>query len=237
MARNYAALKHEYLEEMDILTDEEFGRLCRALLAYSRDGIPVELSGMERVYAKRVMRQEDQFQESYEKASTTRRENGKKGGRPKKDANENQQVFSESQENQPVSEKPNGFQENRMVFEETEKTKSKSNISSSEDISARAQESTSPKVQWAEFVSMTNAEHDKLVSTYGAADTARMIEILDNYKGQNGKKYKSDYRAILNWVVDRLKEEKGKEVNAHGSDSASEGTGISGDHWGDLPFG
>ena len=34
-----------------------------------------------------------------------------------------------------------------------------------------------------------------------------MIEILDNYKGQNGKKYKSDYRAILNWVVKRYEEE------------------------------
>ena len=236
MARNYAALKHEYLEEMDILTDEEFGRLCRALLAYSRDGTPIELTGMERAYAKRVMKQEDQFQESYEQACATRRENGKKGGRPKK----NQPVNSENQENQPVSEKPNGFEENQMVSEETEKTKSKSksksNISSSEDIDVHAQES-SPKVQWAEFVSMTNAEHDKLVSTYGAVDTARMIEILDNYKGQNGKKYKSDYRAILNWVVGRLIEEKGKGVNTYGSSSASESTGFSDDPWGDLPFG
>ena len=31
--------------------------------------------------------------------------------------------------------------------------------------------------------------------------------VLDNYKGANGKKYKSDYRAILNWVVKRAKEE------------------------------
>lgn len=34
-----------------------------------------------------------------------------------------------------------------------------------------------------------------------------MIEILDNYKGSKNKKYASDYRAILNWVVDRYKEE------------------------------
>ena len=37
-----------------------------------------------------------------------------------------------------------------------------------------------------------------------------MIQILDNYKGANGKKYKSDYRAILNWVVDKYNEESQK---------------------------
>ena len=66
------------------------------------------------------------------------------------------------------------------------------------------------KVQWAENVSMTNEEHDKLVSAHGEADTARLIEILDNYKGSTGKRYKSDYRAILSWCVERLEEEKAK---------------------------
>ena len=40
-----------------------------------------------------------------------------------------------------------------------------------------------------------------------AKATKRMIEILDNYKGAKGKRYKSDYRAILTWVVDRYNEE------------------------------
>ena len=30
--------------------------------------------------------------------------------------------------------------------------------------------------------------------------------MLDNYKGQNNKRYASDYRAILNWVMDRVNE-------------------------------
>ena len=32
MPRNYAALPYDYLEEMALLSDEEFGRVCRALL-------------------------------------------------------------------------------------------------------------------------------------------------------------------------------------------------------------
>jgi hypothetical protein len=59
----------------------------------------------------------------------------------------------------------------------------------------------------AEYVTMTNDEYQKLLATYGKEMTDRLIEVLDNYKGANGKKYKSDYRAILNWVVKRVQEE------------------------------
>jgi len=72
----------------------------------------------------------------------------------------------------------------------------------------RTQVQEPPKTQYAEFVSMTNDEHTSLVSKYGEKGTARCIEILDNYKGANGRKYTSDYRAILNWVVKRLDEEQ-----------------------------
>lgn len=61
--------------------------------------------------------------------------------------------------------------------------------------------------KYAEFVSMTEEEYQKLIQAYGEEKTKRMIQILDNYKGANGKKYKSDYRAILNWVVDRVEKE------------------------------
>lgn len=64
------------------------------------------------------------------------------------------------------------------------------------------------KIKYAEYVTMTNDEHDKLIATYGEITTAKMIETLDNYKGANGKKYASDYRAILNWVVEKVTENK-----------------------------
>ena len=65
----------------------------------------------------------------------------------------------------------------------------------------------SDKTQFAEFVSMTLAEHDRLSDKLGEHGAKRCIEILDNYKGANGKEYVSDYRAILNWVVKRYEEE------------------------------
>jgi len=67
------------------------------------------------------------------------------------------------------------------------------------------------KKKYAEFVSLTNAEHKALVAKLGSEERVRLcIEILDNYKGANGKKYKSDYRAILNWVIKRLEEDEQK---------------------------
>ena len=79
MARNYAALPYDYLEEMEALNDAEFGRLTRALLAYSMTGEKIALCGNERFYAKRVMSQEDRFKASYEDVSAARSEAGKAG--------------------------------------------------------------------------------------------------------------------------------------------------------------
>lgn len=71
-------------------------------------------------------------------------------------------------------------------------------------------------IKYADFVSMTNDEYSSLVAKLGERGAKRAIEIMDNYKGANGKQYKSDYRAILNWVVKRLEEE-----NAKGAENAT----------------
>jgi hypothetical protein len=63
------------------------------------------------------------------------------------------------------------------------------------------------KEQYAEFVFLTSDEHNKLFSAHGQRNTDILIEILNNYKGSSGKKYKSDYSTILNWVVDRAKKD------------------------------
>lgn len=59
------------------------------------------------------------------------------------------------------------------------------------------------KKQYAEFVRMTEAEYAKLVNGYGEDGAKELVEILDNYKASSGKRYKDDYRAILNWCVEK----------------------------------
>ncbi len=62
----------------------------------------------------------------------------------------------------------------------------------------------SSKKSYRENVAMTEDEHAKLVDNYGKAATEKGIVKLDNYKGTHGKKYKSDYRAMLSWVMESV---------------------------------
>jgi hypothetical protein len=67
-----------------------------------------------------------------------------------------------------------------------------------------------PKKNYAEFVKLTEEEYNRLIKQYGRDATDTMIEILDNYKGSTGKKYKDDNRAIRSWVVKRYEDDKAK---------------------------
>ena len=104
-------IPNDYLEEMDCLSDAEFGRLIRWLLLYSKTGKQAELKGTEKVFLKRVKNQEDKYARSYAEKCATNAQNGAKGGRPRK---------------------ANGFEENpenQTVILETEKSQSKVNKS------------------------------------------------------------------------------------------------------------
>lgn len=64
------------------------------------------------------------------------------------------------------------------------------------------------KIKYAENVEMTEAEYQRLLkdNNNDAELVKACISKLDNYKGSSGKKYKSDYRAILSWVLDDQKQ-------------------------------
>lgn len=77
------------------------------------------------------------------------------------------------------------------------------------------------KTHYADLVLMTEVEHGKLLDKYGAEATAWMIDKLSNFKGAKGKQYKSDYKAILSWVVDAWEEHQrkgGKTSGTHRND-------------------
>lgn len=84
--------------------------------------------------------------------------------------------------------------------------------------------STNPKPKkhkYAPEVLLTDDEYGKLVAEYGEDGAKWMVKKLDDYKASRGTTYKSDYRAILNWVVDEFLKQKqyGKYTNNRRSDS------------------
>lgn len=68
--------------------------------------------------------------------------------------------------------------------------------------------SVPPKHHHAPTVLLTDDEYGKLVSSYGKDGAEWMIQKLDDYKAAKGATYKSDYRAILNWVVKEYQKEQ-----------------------------
>jgi hypothetical protein len=73
------------------------------------------------------------------------------------------------------------------------------------------------KVKFADYVSMSTEEYEKLVDKHGRDKTMAFIEKLNVFKGSNGKTYKSDYLAILNWVIEAVNKNGGKsKVEAYG---------------------
>lgn len=91
-------------------------------------------------------------------------------------------------------------------------TNTNTNTSTGEsDSPARRQKKpTSLKVNFADFVTLTEQEHETLIAEYGKDVVEWCINKLNNYKGSSGKKYKSDYLTIRGWVIDSYYEEQRK---------------------------
>ena len=72
---------------------------------------------------------------------------------------------------------------------------------------SRVEERKEEKKRFRDFVFLTKEEHKKLVQRYGEQPTQKLIDSLNRYIGQSGKKYKSHYFTLLNFAKrDLLKE-------------------------------
>ena len=81
-----------------------------------------------------------------------------------------------------------------------------------------------PKKMYAENVKMTESEYNNLVERYSEEGARWMITKLDNYKAARGMVYKSDYRAILNWVVKEWQKELNAKQNGNYNGSSYKST-------------
>lgn len=67
------------------------------------------------------------------------------------------------------------------------------------------------KKKFLDFVLLEEKEHEKLLTEYGKEQTDLFIEKLNDYIGSKGKKYKSHYFTIRNW----MRKEKNTPCSAH----------------------
>lgn len=192
---------NDFLSGTMLMTDEETGQYIKLLCLQHQKGhlkekdmLNICKSYNEEIFSKfKKDKDENYYNERLEyevnkrKAySESRRNNRRKKETYEKDMKNICNSYEEHMENENVNENININKNNSKRGSKGKKEEE--------------------KIHFAEFVSMTNAEHEKLVSTYGKDFADQCITVLDNYKGSSGKTYKNDYRAILNWVVDKVKQ-------------------------------
>ena len=213
MTNNGIVLYPDMLENaMTILSQDEFVELMKIIIEYKKTGnVPQNMSKTMALAFTPFKTTIDINQEKYNRKCQKNRENIQK--RWNSDTNEYEHI-------QPNTNEYNRIQSNNSNTNDTNiNTNTNTNINTNnkkENIKEKEQ-----KIHFAEFVTMTNAEYEKLISTYGKEFTDQCIQVLDNYKGSNGKKYKSDYRAILTWVVDEVKKRNSKQIIAKTSNFTS----------------
>lgn len=210
-----------YADWVEILMDypaEVRLEVYDAVMRYAVSGKLSELKPQAKMAFSFIRKQIDRDNEKYDEIIVKRSEAGRKGGKNKqtqaKQANANKtSKCKQTQANQADNVNVNVDVNDNVLKKEKGNTVvlPKKN---------KTQEPPLPKIEktekaaYAEYVSMTNAEYAALVERYGEQAAREMIDILDNYKGSNGKKYKSDYRAILSWVAGRWEEEEKRKNNS-----------------------
>lgn len=192
---NKLMLNNEWANMFESLPDEQAGKLIKGAFAYHMgDNVQMDDPILSAVFdmIKAVI---DQNKEAYAKTCERNAENGRKGGRPKKQAEPN-----ETQKTQSVFEEPSRFSENPDKANRIEKNRKEKNIIK--------------KLSYGEYkkVNLTEQEYEKLVSEYGEDKTARAIEYLDVYIAEKGYKSKSHYLAIRRWVMNAVDEQQRKPV-------------------------
>ena len=88
----------DYEEQFNIMTDEQIGQLMRAIIKYEKTGEVPNLDGMLKMAFSFIKTQLDRDREKYQARSEKNRENAKKGGRPKKEEKQTENLKTEKTE-------------------------------------------------------------------------------------------------------------------------------------------
>lgn len=111
-------LKKSQKEVFDELSNEEAGKLIKGIFKYANTGNS-ELEGYLKIIFIPIKTEIDKNEEKYEEVCKRNRENGRMGGRPRREE-ENQEVINETEENRTVL---NKTEENQEVIDETEENR------------------------------------------------------------------------------------------------------------------
>lgn len=205
MAKNSFIVFYDYKEALADLTDEQVGKLFRALFDYEIERKEPNFEGGLNIAFKFIKKDLDINLTKYASVCERNRENGMKGGRPRNPENpKNPSGFSENPKN-PVGADNDNDIINTYIYNR-EKIKENSTISTTKE----KQKEVSHKYGEYSHVLLTDKQYDKLVLDYGKDLTDAAIKYLDEYIEMKGAVYKNHNLVLRKWVFDAVKEDKRK---------------------------
>lgn len=102
-------LYNDYKKHFEQMTDEDAGKVIKAILAYVNYEEFPELEGAAAMAFSFIEAQLERDRKAYDRKCETNKVNGSKGGRPPKKTEEDPAGIEEPKETQENPEKPNGF--------------------------------------------------------------------------------------------------------------------------------
>lgn len=195
-----------YRRSFAMLTDEQFGRVIRAALAYAEDGEVPDLADLETLAFAVIRGDIDRARKAYDEKCERLRANGMKGGRPASEKPDGTKRFSENQM-QPEEPKQNKTIQNKTIQNNTNES-----ISASDDAKpsrARAKKAFSPPT-----VDEVKAYCEE--QGFGTINPAAFVDYYSANGWRVGNHPMKDWRAtVRNWA--RRDKEKGIVPKSLGS--------------------
>lgn len=186
--RNSFVFYGSWWEAIKNLPRDIQGDVLTAIIEYGLTGVT---TGQLKPIAKAMLA----MAKSQIDINNQRFENGRKGGRKKTNLNQTETKPEPNPNQTETKVEPNvndNVNDNDSFPVETEKEIPPN---------GGTKKKTKRKHRYAPLVLLADDEYASLVAQYGESGVQWMIKKLDDYKAARGMTYKSDYRAILNWVV------------------------------------
>ena len=225
----------DWLTPLELLTDEEAGRLFRAALLYAKDGEEVPLSDRERLVFVSWMAQIDRDREQYSSLCENRAKAGRKG------ASARWKQHGKDSKSHSCQVKNGKCGKEKDKEKEIEKEKEKEN----KDICTQPQSASVPVVELplnngSEY-GVTQAQVNEWAGLFPSVDVMQQLRSMRGWLLSNPKRRKTK-SGIQRFVTGWLSREQDRGGNFHEREKRPEPLSGAGDHpdqageWDWLPF-
>lgn len=185
---------------IELLTDEQSGKLLKAIFSYVEEGEAPDLDDVSTVVFTAIRNYLDRDQAKYQEVCQKRAEYGRKGGEAKA-----------SKSYQKLAKASKSYQTIASVADSDSDNDTDNDSESDSDINIKPSKPVKHKHGTYNNVLLTDQELEKLKEKY--PDWESKINTLSEGIELKGYKYKSHYLAVMKWASNDKSEKKGVSDN------------------------